>query len=172
MQKINEISDTIYTVWDNIRKNDISRVDLYEELDSINANINALEKTNLNVSLILELSQGLISIYEFLSLSDGGLDESLKISAIILRNQLKKPVYYIFSKYDIRFYATKLPTFFRTYNITEKITEDKDYVLVKEEKISDLAFRANMILNEEYKPIYEKHHEEETARDFYRKISL
>ena len=157
-------------IWEELLKNNISRNGIHQELEEINKKLISFKTNPTNVTIKYNISQEIINIYTFLNLSLG-LDDDLKVSSIILRNQLKKPVYYILNKEAIRVYATNLSWFFTTYNETEIIVENKEYVLIKEEKMTSLAFTANMILNEDKKAIYEKYHEEHTARNFYIDIS-
>ena len=164
------IQNKISEIWNKLRKNEISRLKIFEELEEINQEIKTHPHQSLNAPQLYKLSQSVIDLYEITSISEG-MDEELKVTGIILRNQLKKPVYYILNKEAIRIYAINLNWFFSTYNKTEKITENKDYVLVKEERMTSLAFTANIILNEDHKPIHEKYEDEESARNFYRLIS-
>jgi len=168
---LKKINNDILDLWDKLRKSEISRINIYKKIELINEDIKNIRQTPMNIKNLYDFSQNLLDLYNLLTLSEN-LDNDLKITGIILRNQLKKPVYYIINKEAIKMFATNIPWFFQTYNKAKLIKESSSYVLLKEEKISSLAFTANIILNENKKAIYEKYHKEESAREFYKNLSL
>jgi len=163
------VRDDTKAIWTEIEKGMLTKSEVRIKIFKINEEIQKEKVTSVNSILLYEFSQSLLRLYSFLDLTMD-LDEDLKVSTIMLKNKGKEPVYYIFNKEAVRIFATKLNWFFPLYNKLEIIEESKTYILLKEEKISVLSLTANLILNKNKEPIYEKYFEEQSAREYYNSL--
>jgi len=166
-QKYRKIHNQLTEIWNGIKSGKYkTKKEVLNELLEINIEINSL-KNNFNSDILFDLSQGVIRLYELMSVA---VFENLSSLAMILNYGIKKDAYFIFNKEAVKIWATKLDWFFPLYNQAEIIKESKDYVLLKSSLSSNLCFCANIVLDEDKNLLLEKYHGEPSAMNFYKDL--
>ena len=157
-------------VWDDIKNGKIQSVKKVEELvksfkDELNSfsHKHQYQKNN----MLFELSQSISDLQDLVLMTP---TDDLRPVRVILNNKFKSSVYYIFHRSAIKLFATQIPWFFPYYTKCDIIKENKEYVLIKEDKISNLVLVANIVMDENKDLLFEKYPDEESALTFYKGI--